>query len=136
MITAEHMLAEAGLGGDIAAGVLPGLTAALASLDAETGLSTDGRNRALAQFQDNLSRLAAIVADRAANPEIADVKIERPIVILGLPRCGTSILQALVGADPDVRTPLQWEVAAPSPPPEAAEVAATRPPRPSRHSTS
>ena len=123
MITAEHMLAEAGLGGDIAAGVLPGLTAALASLDAETGLSTDGRNRALAQFQDNLSRLAAIVADRAANPEIADVKIERPIVILGLPRCGTSILQALVGADPDVRTPQQWEVAAPSPPPEAASFA-------------
>ena len=76
--------------------------------------------RALAQFQDNLARLSAIVSDRASHPEIADVVIDRPVFILGLPRCGTSILHALIGADPQVRTPLQWEVAAPSPPPEAA----------------
>jgi hypothetical protein len=120
MNTTEQMLAEAGLVGEIAEGTRPGLTAALAALDVETGLSPEGRERALAQFRDNLSRLAAIVADRAANPEIADVKIERPVFILGLPRCGTSILHALIGADPQVRTPLQWEVAAPSPPPEAA----------------
>ncbi len=117
------MLAEAGLIGEIAEGTKPGLAAALAALEAETGLSPEGRERALAQFRDNLSRLAAIVADRAANPEIADVKIERPVFILGLPRCGTSILHALIGADPQVRTPLQWEVAAPSPPPEAATFA-------------
>ena len=117
------MLAEAGLVGEIADGTRPGLTAALAALDVETGLSPEGRERALAQFRDNLSRLAAIVADRKSFPEIADVKIERPVFILGLPRCGTSILHALIGADPQVRTPLQWEVAAPSPPPEAATFA-------------
>jgi Sulfotransferase family len=120
MTTAEQMLAQAGLSGEMAAGTLPGLTAALAALAAETGLSAEGRGRAIAQFQDNLARLSAIVADRAANPEIADVAIDRPVFILGLPRCGTSILHALIGADPQVRTPLQWEVAAPSPPPEAA----------------
>lgn len=114
------MLADAGLADEIAAGTQPGLTAALAALEVETGLSAEGRERALAQFRDNLSRLAAIVADRAAHPEIADVRIDRPVFILGLPRCGTSILHALIGADPQVRTPLQWEVAAPSPPPEAA----------------
>ncbi|MBK6492642.1 MAG: sulfotransferase [Sphingomonadales bacterium] len=110
----------AGLPEDIAAGTLPGLTKALAALEAETGLSEEGRGRALAQFQDNLARLSAIVSDRASHPEIADVVIDRPVFILGLPRCGTSILHALIGADPQVRTPLQWEVAAPSPPPEAA----------------
>ena len=114
------MLAEAGLVGEIAAGTEPGLSAALAALEAETGLTSDGRARALAQFRDNLSRLAAIVADRAKYPDIADVRIDRPVFILGLPRCGTSILHALIGADPQVRTPLQWEVAAPSPPPETA----------------
>jgi Sulfotransferase family len=114
------MLAAAGLSGEMAEGVRPGLSAALAALGVETGLSDEGRGRALAQFQDNLARLAAIVADRAAHPEIADVVIDRPVFILGLPRCGTSILHALIGADPAVRTPLQWEVAAPSPPPEAA----------------
>ena len=116
---AEEMLEAAGLTGDLAAGTLPGLAAALASLENENGLSEEGQARALAQFQDNLARLSAIAADRAAHPEIADVKIDRPVFILGLPRCGTSILHALIGADPQVRTPLQWEVAAPSPPPEA-----------------
>jgi len=120
MIAAEQMLADAGLDGEFAEGTLPGLTAALAALDSQTGLTDEGRERALAQFRDNLSRLAAIVADRAACPAIADVRIDRPVFILGLPRCGTSILHALIGADPQVRTPLQWEVASPSPPPDAA----------------
>lgn len=119
-LSADALMNAAGLPEDIAAGTRPGLMAALDALGAETGLSEEGRGRALAQFQDNLARLAAIVSDRAANPEIADVVIDRPVFILGLPRCGTSILHALIGADPQVRTPLQWEVAAPSPPPEAA----------------
>ncbi len=117
--SADNMMAIAGLSGDMADGTRLGLTAALAALAVESGLSDEGKGRALAQFQDNLSRLAAIASDRAAHPEIANVQIDRPVFILGLPRCGTSILHALIGADPDVRTPLQWEVAAPSPPPEA-----------------
>jgi hypothetical protein len=123
MIDADSMLAKAGLSKEAAAGTKPGLAAALAALAEEDGLSAEGRERALAQFRDNLARLAAVYADRAAHPEIADVVIDRPVFILGLPRCGTSILHALVGADPQVRTPLQWEVAAPSPPPEAATFA-------------
>jgi Sulfotransferase family len=119
-MSADLRMASAGLGPEMAEGVRPGLTAALAALKAETGLSEEGKGRALAQFQDNLARLAAIENDRVVHPGIADVVIDRPVFILGLPRCGTSILHALIGADPDVRTPLQWEVAAPSPPPEAA----------------
>lgn len=118
--TPQELIGEAGLDAEMAAGVLPGLTAAMDALAQESGLSQTGRERALAQFRDNLSRLSAIAADRKAHPEIADVVIERPVFILGLPRCGTSILHALIGADPQIRTPLQWEVAAPSPPPEAA----------------
>lgn len=118
--TCAQMIAAAGLDGGLAEGVAPGLEAALAALAEEDGLSTEGRGRALGQFADNLARLAAIAADRKRYPEIADVVIDRPVFILGLPRCGTSILHALIGADPDVRTPLQWEVAAPSPPPDAA----------------
>ena len=123
MITAEQMLSEAGLADEVADGTRPGLTAALTALAEESGLSDDGRIRALAQFRDNLGRLAAIVADRKAHPAISDVAIDRPVFILGLPRCGTSILHALIGADPAVRVPLQWEVAAPSPPPDAATFA-------------
>lgn len=117
---AARMLAEVTLPEDLRDGVRPGLEAMLASLAGEPGLGEVGRRRGLAYARDNLSRLAQIAADRARHPEIAEVRIARPVFILGLPRCGTSLLHALIGADPAVRTPLMWEVAAPSPPPEAA----------------
>jgi Sulfotransferase family len=120
MTDAVTLLDEAGLTGDVREGVQPGLEAALAALATERGLTGEGRDQALAQFRGNLGRLATIVADRAKHPEIADVVIDRPVFILGLPRCGTSMLHALIGADPSVRTPLSWEVAMPSPAPEAA----------------
>lgn len=86
----------------------------------EEPLNAKGAAKAVAAIHDDLGRLQAIVDDRARFPEIAAVEIKQPLFILGLPRCGTSLLHALMGADPQVRTPLQWEVAFPSPPPEAA----------------
>ena len=118
--TAEALLGETALPQAWRDGVQPGLEVALAALAAEHDLSTDGRARALAQFRDNLRRLGAVAADRARHPAIASVQIDRPVFILGLPRCGTSLLHALMGADPGIRTPLSWEVADPSPPPETA----------------
>ncbi len=120
---ADVMLDESRLSNELRTGVRPGLAAMLDALAAERGLSVEGRANALGLFRDNLRRLAAIDADRRRHPEIADVAIERPVFILGLPRCGTSLLHALIGADPGVRTPMSWEVAQPSPPPEAATYA-------------
>jgi len=117
--TAETLLNEVELPEALRAKLRPGLEAALASLETEQGLNAGGKSRAIAQFQNNLSRLAAISADRARHPEIAEVKIDRPVFILGLPRCGTSLLHALISTDADIRTPMSWEVADPSPPPEA-----------------
>jgi hypothetical protein len=119
-INPNALLDEVKLPDDLREGVRPGLTAALEALAVEPGMSEEGKARALAQFRDQLRRLSEIAADRARYPAIADVRIERPVFILGLPRCGTSLLHAMISTDPDVRTPLSWEVAAPSPPPEAA----------------
>lgn len=58
-----------------------------------------------------------IYADRAAYPEIAQQRITAPMIVTGLPRSGTTILHALLAQDPDVRSPLHWELSAPSPPP-------------------
>jgi hypothetical protein len=102
------------------AGVKPGLTAVCDALARERDLSSVGRERAIQLLADNLRRLRAILDDRNRYPEMTRVQPVRPVFILGLPRCGTSLLHALMGSDPSVRTPLQWEVAAPSPPPEAA----------------
>ncbi|TVV77151.1 sulfotransferase family protein [Sphingomonas solaris] len=120
---ADTLLAEVSLPTALREGVRPGLDAMLGALAAERGLNAGGRAGAIAMFRDHLRRLAAVAADRLRFPEIADVRIERPVFILGLPRCGTSLLHALIGADPGVRTPMSWEVAQPSPPPDAATYA-------------
>ncbi|WP_380879754.1 sulfotransferase [Sphingomonas sp. DBB INV C78] len=117
---ADQMLATFDLSPELRQGVRPGLKAALSALGGEPGLGDTGQVRAMEQFGDNLRRLAQIEADRRRHPEIAAVAIDRPVFILGLPRCGTSLLHALIGSDPAVRTPLSWEVAMPSPPPDAA----------------
>jgi hypothetical protein len=99
----------------------PALTAAVRALQEERSRLTDeGFARGEGYFKDNLRRLQAIYTDRERYPEIANVKIQRPIFILGLPRCGTSLLHALMSVDPDNRTPMSWEVADPSPPARTA----------------
>lgn len=97
-----------------------GLAQLLNAIGQADDLNRNGFDRAIHNIRDDLRRLKAISDDRARHPEIAEVEIRQPMFILGLPRCGTSLLHALIGCDPDVRTPLQWEIANPSPPPEVA----------------
>lgn len=58
--------------------------------------------------------------DANKHPEILSSKIERPLIVAGLPRTGTTWLFELLELDPMVRAPLDWEVVAPWPAPEAA----------------
>ncbi|MDQ1373946.1 MAG: hypothetical protein QOJ09_1284 [Actinomycetota bacterium] len=43
------------------------------------------------------------------HPEIADERVERPIIICGLPRTGTTHLHNLISADPALRSLPYWE---------------------------
>jgi hypothetical protein len=117
---AQRLLGAVELPARDLAGVQPGVAAVAEALARERELSAVGLERAVQMLVGDLQRLRAILDDRVRFPAIAAVPIRRPVFILGLPRCGTSLLHALIGSDPAVRTPLQWEVAAPSPPPEAA----------------
>jgi hypothetical protein len=54
------------------------------------------------------------------NPSIAQADIRPPIVVLGQPRTGTTILFDVLAQDPANRVPLTWEVDQPWPPPETA----------------
>jgi hypothetical protein len=57
------------------------------------------------------------------NPEIREEKIERPWVIVGLPRTGSSLLSNLLGQDPLARAPLHWEAARLIPPADLSSAA-------------
>jgi hypothetical protein len=49
------------------------------------------------------------------HPEIHDVKVERPIIVAGLPRSGTTHLLGLIGADSRLRSLPFWESLQPVP---------------------
>ncbi|CRZ14941.1 sulfotransferase family protein [Mycolicibacterium neworleansense] len=87
------------------------------SLRDEAGLSDTGLAIAFEQLVGNLVnrlRLEALIAD---HPEIEDIAIERPIIICGLPRTGTTHLHNLLAADPALRYLPYWESLEPVPGP-------------------
>jgi hypothetical protein len=96
------------------------LAVILCSLTTEASLSPAGRAGAHGALVGVLARRMLLAADAARHPSILAERIERPLVITGLPRTGTTFLHGLLAQDPDVRVPMQWEVDMPSPPPEAA----------------
>ncbi|TCS08140.1 sulfotransferase [Caulobacter sp. BK020] len=49
------------------------------------------------------------------HPEILDQPVERPIIVIGLPRSGTTILHRLLSRDPAKRSSPFWEQVAPLP---------------------
>mmetsp|Transcript_23875 Transcript_23875/g.74323 ORF Transcript_23875/g.74323 Transcript_23875/m.74323 type:complete len:567 (+) Transcript_23875:101-1801(+) len=55
-----------------------------------------------------------------AHPEVQDVPIKRPIIIIGCPRTASTFMHKLLAQDPALRKPHFWELAIPSPPPDPA----------------
>ena len=61
-----------------------------------------------------------IVEHVRTDPGVRDERIVEPIAVVGAPRTGTTILHALLAADPRHRVPLGWELLRPVPPPVPA----------------
>jgi len=92
----------------------------LGSLEHEADLTFLGRTVARRTLVRVIRNRLQLVADRKRHPGIASVEIRRPLVVVGLPRTGSTILHDLLACDPASRTPLTWECDAPSPPPGSA----------------
>ena len=96
---------------------LEGLERLSASLEADARLNPIGRliarERAILSTVNRLNYLE----DRRTNPSIAQETIVAPIVVVGMPRTGSTILHDILAQDPDSRAPLTWETMFPSPPP-------------------
>ncbi|MGO8824585.1 MAG: sulfotransferase family protein [Acidimicrobiales bacterium] len=95
--------------------LLERLAAQVAALEADRGLSGLGRHivrdrlvgllKARLRFEDFVRR----------HPEALDVALEPPIIVVGLPRSGTTHLVNLLAADSRFRSMPWWEVGEPIP---------------------
>jgi hypothetical protein len=56
--------------------------------------------------------------DLTRYPGIVDVRVERPLLIAGFGRTGSTLLHNLLALDANARAPLLWELWTPSPPPQ------------------
>ncbi|MEM9727849.1 MAG: sulfotransferase [Myxococcota bacterium] len=90
-------------------GVFSRLEDAIAGLN-EVDLSTAGRFGANYVLHWHLSNKLRIVDALKRHPEIEDVKVERPLVITGFFRTGTTYLHAILAADPKNRVGRAWEL--------------------------
>jgi hypothetical protein len=100
-----------------------GLTVLAGSLEDEADLSPLGRVVVRGQLLANLVTRLRVIDWAKRHPEVREEGVERPWVVLGLPRTGTTLLSFLLDLDPLNRSLLAWEAESPVPPPELATVA-------------
>jgi len=79
----------------------------------ETDWNTLGRFGILYILHWHLSNRLRIVEALKQRPDIEDIRIDRPLVITGLFRTGTTYLHRVLAADPTSRTASTWELARP-----------------------
>jgi hypothetical protein len=90
----------------------------LAALEQEAGLTTLGRWITRRFLLRLLEVRLQLMATLRADPGVRDEPIETPLFVAGAPRTGTTILHAMLAADPAHRVPLGWELLRPVPPPD------------------
>jgi hypothetical protein len=97
-----------------------GLDRLLHSIGSEADLNAVGVQVAAAMLRDHLKSRLWVTDWHLRHRRIGLAPVPDPVVIVGQPRTGTTILFDLLGQDPRFRVPLTWEVAQPHPPPATA----------------
>ncbi len=85
------------------------------ALDEEAGLNEAGRAAQRQRVIDTLVTRARAEHWFKRHPEILEERIEAPLVIVGLPRTGTTMLHRVIAADPSFDCALWYETRFPSP---------------------
>jgi hypothetical protein len=89
----------------------------LQAVDEDEGLNALGRLGVHANCVRYLANRLRFTELWKRHPEIAEVEIERPIIVVGLPRSGTTHLVNLIAADSRLRSLPYWESLEPVPVP-------------------
>ena len=94
-----------------------GLGVLIDAAETEAGLNEGGRARLAAMIRSRLENRLRLYDWHGRHPEIATQDVPEPVFVIGLWRTGTTILSYLLAQDPERRSLLRWEAAAPCPPP-------------------
>ncbi len=96
-----------------------GLEVILESADREAELNPIGREILRGWIHRRLVNRLRVIDWVAEHPEVRGERIEKPLVILGMLRTGTTILCELLACDPAYRPLMKWEALDCCPPPRA-----------------
>ena len=94
----------------------PGLAIVLDEANNSPAFTPHGREQIIGDCVDALGRRVQIHDYIQSHPEVLDAPVERPLVVLGMPRTGTTVISYLLDQDPLRRSLLHWECLQPVPP--------------------
>ena len=90
-----------------------GLRALLASLERDASLHFFGQLLMRQTIVRNLSNRLLLVDTQKRQPEVFSAPLTPPLIVLGLPRSGTTHLHRLLAQDPEHHAPPYWELVRP-----------------------
>jgi hypothetical protein len=93
-----------------------GLAIVLDEVTTSAAFSDQGRERVIGDCVKAVGRRLQVHDYVTAHPEVLAGTIERPLVVLGMPRTGTTVISYLLDQDPRRRSLLHWECVEPVPP--------------------
>lgn len=94
-----------------------GLRVLLASAERDASLHFLGRVSLRRSIVESLINRLLLVEAQKRTPEMFDVPLVPPLIVLGLPRSGTTYLHRLLAEDPAHHAPPFWELVRPLPQP-------------------
>jgi Sulfotransferase family len=97
-----------------------GLDALWVSGTKEADLNEIGMMALVGQVRGNLANRLRVHEWHRTHPALAGSAVEAPLILVGMPRSGTTALSHLLAADPDNRSLLAWEANDSIPPPTTA----------------
>ena len=113
----DAAVSETGLRDFGADSYLEGLEILVAALRNEARLNPLGETVLRGRIIGHLSQRLQVEEWYRRHPEIEDVPIRAPLIGLGLPRTGSTVLSFLLSQDQNARSLRRWEAAKPCPPP-------------------
>ena len=93
-----------------------GLSILLDEVNESPAFTTAGREHLLGLFADSLGRRLQVHDYLQTHRAVLDAPVEKPLIIIGMPRTGTTVISALLDQDPQRRSLLHWECMNPVPP--------------------